>query len=121
MAKGKGEILRLPALAIRQGSRTLYSFAVDGKALPTFATVSRVHRNTTDHIDGYQRPEALAHIRAIKRYLESDDAILPNALVVAFDQRVKFEPDANASPDSDMFHGHLLVPVDASLADEDKP
>ena len=31
--------MRLPALAVRQGSRRLYSFAVDGKKLPLLATV----------------------------------------------------------------------------------
>jgi hypothetical protein len=37
--------LRLPALEVRQGpGRTLYSFAVDGKLLPQFTTVSRVRR-----------------------------------------------------------------------------
>ena len=43
-------------------------------------------------MQGYQRPEALKHIASIRRYLESDDPMIPNALVIAFDERVKFEP-----------------------------
>ena len=40
-----GEMLSLPALEVRQGEgRVLYSFAVDGKKLPLFAAVSRIHR-----------------------------------------------------------------------------
>ena len=47
--------LRLPALEVHQGTaRTLYSFAIDGKQLPLFATVSRVHRDDNAEIRGYQ-------------------------------------------------------------------
>lgn len=112
--------LRLPALALRQGPRRLYSFVVDGKKLSSFATVSRVHRDDNDHIDGYQRAEAIAHIQAIRRYIESDNALLPNALVVAFDRRVRFE-SAGATGTRGATFGHLVIPVDASLPDEEKP
>jgi len=41
-----GNFLRLPALEVRQGDgSTLYSFAVDGKQLSFFATISRIHRD----------------------------------------------------------------------------
>ena len=90
---GHRELLRVPALEIRQGpNRVLYSFAVDGKQLPRFTTISRIHRDDATHIQGYQRPEVLSHISAIRRYLESPDPMIPNALVVAFDSRVQFEP-----------------------------
>ena len=82
--------MRLPALRIRQGNKHIYSFGVDGKRIHDFATVSRVHREDAD-LKGYQRPEVLSHIRAIRRYLESDGALLPNAVVFAFDSRVRFE------------------------------
>ncbi len=113
--------LRLPALQVKQGpNRTLYSFAVDGKLLPHFATVSRVHRDDTDQIQGYQRPEVLSHIASIRKYLESDDAMIPNALVIAFDKRVCFEPE-NATMDGYVLPGTLVIPVDRDGADEDKP
>ncbi|EWM19650.1 DNA sulfur modification protein DndB [Kutzneria sp. 744] len=81
-------ILRLPALRIRQRQRDIVAFGVDGKQLRRFATVSRVSREPGEPLRGYQRPEALAHVRDICRYLESDEALLPNAIVVAFDNRV---------------------------------
>ena len=63
--------LRLPALEIRQGRRRrLYTFAVDGKQLPLFTTISRVRRDDRQ-IEGYQRPEVLAHVSAIRSYIES--------------------------------------------------
>jgi DGQHR domain-containing protein len=114
--------LSLPALAIRQSpGRVLYSFAVDGKQIPNFAAVSRIKRDAAQAIAGYQRPESIAHIRTIRQYLETANAMLPNALVVAFDSRVRFEPDSAETSDTDAQAGRLIVPIDRSLPDEEKP
>src|SRR5437764_561908 len=72
-------LLRPPALEFRHGARAIYSFAVDGKLLHSFATVSRLGRDADGSIRGYQRPEILAHVAAIRAYLETDGAILPNS------------------------------------------
>jgi hypothetical protein len=49
MNKNAISTLWLPALEIRQGPRrTLYTFAVDGKELANFATISRIGR-TDEH------------------------------------------------------------------------
>jgi DGQHR domain-containing protein len=105
-------VLRLPALEIQQGpNRRLYSFAVDGKRLPEITTVSRIHRKEQGTLGGYQRPEALAHVKAIRRYLESPDALMPNALVVAFDPRVKFQVVKGTKAEGGCRVGHLLVPL----------
>jgi DGQHR domain-containing protein len=114
--------LRLPALEVRQGGgRVLYSFAVDGKKLPSFAAVSRIHRDGDAQVEGYQRPEVLSHIASIRRYLESEAPMIPNALVVAFDKRVQFEPLPGGHSTSYARPGTLVVPAGSDLADEDKP
>lgn len=112
--------LRLPALEIQQGARSLYTFAVDGKSLSTFATVSRIRRNDEAKIEGYQRPEVLAHISSIRKYLESKNPMIPNALVVAFDSRVRFEPSEprNASAARS---GSIVIPIDPSEQTTDLP
>jgi DGQHR domain-containing protein len=112
--------LRLPALALQQGSRVIYTFGVDGKRLHDFATVSRVSREHGT-LQGYQRPEVLNHIRAIRRYLESDGAMLPNAIVLAFDGRVRFEPYRRRAIVNYSTPGDLVIPVDESLEDSQKP
>lgn len=104
--------MRLPALQVRQGAkRTLYTFAVEGKHLRLFATVSRVRRNDDHEIEGYQRPEALAHITSIRRYIESDNPMVPNALVVAFDSSVRFEPAESSDPAGISSWGTLVIPT----------
>lgn len=121
MARTKAYELRLPALEIRQGRRRrLYTFAVDGKQLPLFTTVSRVRREDRQ-IAGYQRPEVLAHVNAIRSYIESGEPLLPNAIVVAFDTRVRFEPAGDGADISYVRHGVLVIPIDEDLPDEDKP
>jgi DGQHR domain-containing protein len=115
--------LRLPAVEIRQGPRrVLYSFAVDGKLLPSFTTVSRIHREDNKQIEGYQRPEVISHIAEIRNYLESEDPMIPNALVVAFDRRVRFEA-ADVQPFSPGYSrlGVLVIPVDESLPEDERP
>jgi DGQHR domain-containing protein len=115
-------ILRLPALEIVQGpNRILYSFAVDGKQLTTFATVSRIHRQSDERLGGYQRPEVLSHIAEIRRYLESTDPMIPNAIVVAFDERVRFEPSEQPALSLYSRAGTILIPVDSGLLDQEKP
>lgn len=112
--------MRLPALRIRQGAQFIYAFGVDGKRIHDFATVSRVHREAAA-LQGYQRPEVLSHIRAIRRYLESDGAMLPNAVVVAFDDRVTFEPSTDTSSVEYVVAGELVIPIDESLPEDQKP
>src|SRR5687768_18085576 len=114
--------LRVPAIEVRQSpGRLLYSFAVDGKQIPTFATVSRIRRNGTE-LEGYQRPEVLSHINEIRNYLESHSPMVPNAVVVAFDSRVHFEPNSNPIVTNGYARaGTLVIPVDSGVRDEDKP
>jgi DGQHR domain-containing protein len=114
--------LRLPCLRVLQGDRALYSFAVDGKRLHDFATVARVGRGEDAEIAGYQRPEVLKHVKGIQRYLEKPGALLPNAIVVAFDDRVRFEPAEDVQTEVPYAGvGTLVVPVDEAGHDGDKP
>jgi DGQHR domain-containing protein len=113
--------LVLPALAVEQApGRTLFSFAIDGKKLPLVASISRVRRNEHHDLSGYQRAESLAHIRTIRKYLESSDPILPNALVIAFDSRVRFERDRRRRVEEPHV-GRLIIPVDEAQPEHKKP
>lgn len=104
--------LVLPAIAIRQGkTRTLYTFAVEGKSLHDIAQISRLGRNENEMLIGYQRPEVTSHIDGIRAYLESADAMLPNAIVVAFDSRVIFRPLDEKSDGKPSSHGFLHIPL----------
>ncbi|MEV0731906.1 DGQHR domain-containing protein DpdB [Polymorphospora sp. NPDC050346] len=111
---GAATELRLPALKIDQGrGRSLFTFAVDGKLVPRIATVSRIRRDQDTELHGYQRPEVLKHVAAIRRYIETDESpLLPNAIVIAFDKRVHFE-QASAATDGLGYvqAGTLVIPL----------
>ncbi|MBB1035734.1 DGQHR domain-containing protein [Dietzia sp. CQ4] len=112
--------IRLPALRIRQGQQHIYTFGVDGKRLDEFATVSRAHRPDVA-LHGYQRPEVRSHIRAIRRYLESDGAMLPNAIVLAFNEQVKFVPSNTGSAVDYVTTGELVIPINEPVSEDQKP
>ena len=114
--------LKLPALEIRQGDRKLYQFAVEGKRLADISTVSRISRDDEDEIRGYQRPEVQRHVKAIRTYLESPGALMPNALVIAFDSRVRFKAAAGVKPVGGTRAGTLFIPAsDQQTLTDDRP
>jgi DGQHR domain-containing protein len=114
--------LRVPALEIQQTpQRTLYTFAVDGKTLPKFAAVSRLRRDDDAQLAGYQRPEVISHIAGIRNYIESADPMLPNAIVVALDCRVRFESSQHSALGCYSRAGELVIPIDPEWSEADKP
>src|SRR3954453_5210256 len=100
--------LQVPAIRFKQNGRRLFSFVVDGKQIPEFATVPHLNRSFTDvTLEGFQRPEVKAHINNIKAYLETGDKpIIPNAMVMVFSRSPKFIP---ATEGSDV--GTLEIPL----------
>jgi DGQHR domain-containing protein len=122
-AEAQRTVLRLPALEIEQGpARRLYTFAIDGKLISRIATVSRVRRDTSTKLYGYQRPENIAHVAAIRRYLDTDEnPMLPNAVVIAFDEQVRFESNGAKELNNYARHGHLVIPIDPAVEDANKP
>jgi len=116
------EELVVPAIEISQGKKgKIYSFAIDGKLLPDFTTISRVKRDETASITGYQRPEISSHVTEIRKYLESEDALLPNALVVAFNPEVTFDKLDESNSSSFGSVGNLVIPIDKTRDDNVKP
>jgi DGQHR domain-containing protein len=124
MRKGRdmSNELKLPAVEVHQSpGRKLYSFAVDGKLVHRFAAISRVNRQKDGELRGYQRPEVLSHIEEIRNYLESPSPMVPNAIVLAFDSRVRFEAAKGTSPSDYSRPGFILIPMEEDLPDEHKP
>src|SRR5262249_17038245 len=59
------------------------------------ARIERAGRSDTGVLSGFQRPQIAAHIHEIRDYLEREDAVLPNSIVLAFTDRVKVKPVKN--------------------------
>lgn len=115
--------LSVEALRLEQSpGRYIYSFGIDGKKVPKFASVSRARREEEDvSLIGYQRPEVQKHINAIREYVESEGAMVPNAVVIAFGEGTRFVPRVErrrGGPTDGAQAGILEIPI--SRSDEDK-
>jgi DGQHR domain-containing protein len=54
------------------------------------ADISRVSRDDLGELIGYQRPEVRQHIQEITDYLDSDQPLLPNPIIIALPSTVRF-------------------------------
>ncbi len=59
-------------------------FTATPDAVANIAKVHRIGRNERHKLSGFQRPQIAGHIREIRDFLEKPDAMLPNAIVLAF-------------------------------------
>lgn len=85
----------------------VFSFAATPEQVLSFAEIERVARDDQGELKGFQRHQVASHIKEIRHYLAREDALLPNAVIVAFidgvtvrdleDGVVKIEIDARKS------------------------
>jgi DGQHR domain-containing protein len=74
-----------PALRAQQAANhDVFVFAASPDEILKFAQIERVGRSDDGHLKGFQRHQIASHIRDIRDYLAREDALLPNAVIVAF-------------------------------------
>jgi DGQHR domain-containing protein len=54
------------------------------------ADISRVSRDDAGNLIGYQRPEVRQHIQEITEYLDGDQALFPNPIIIALSSGIRF-------------------------------
>lgn len=87
----KERFFRRRALRIEQDSQhPLFMFSLTGSELLRIADVSRISRDDTGKLIGYQRPEVRKHVQDIVEYLNSDHIVFPNSIIIALSSRAKF-------------------------------
>jgi DGQHR domain-containing protein len=70
--------------ATQAPGKFVFSFAATPKDVLKFATVDGVKRHNDGSLGGFQRHQIAPHIKEIRTYLSREDALLPNAVVIAF-------------------------------------
>jgi DGQHR domain-containing protein len=79
------------ALRIEQNDKhPLYVFCLTGDEILAVADISRLSRNDDGKLIGYQRPHVRRHIQDIVEYLNSDNILFPNSLILALSSKVRF-------------------------------
>jgi DGQHR domain-containing protein len=67
----------------------VFSFAAHPRDILNFSEIERVGRGEDGQLKGFQRHQISTHIKEIRDYLSRDDALLPNAVIIAFIDGVK--------------------------------
>ncbi|RKH49915.1 DGQHR domain-containing protein [Corallococcus sp. AB050B] len=76
---------------IQTPEHPLYMFALSAKELQEVAEVSRVSRDSEGRLLGYQRPKVKQHVRNITEYLNGEEVIFPNSIILALSSAVVFK------------------------------
>jgi DGQHR domain-containing protein len=94
-------VLARRALRVKQtnGSQ-LYVFSLTAPEILQIADISRVNRDETGELIGYQRPEVRQHVQEIVDYLDSDDVIFPNPIIIALPSTVRFVSSRGTKPNT---------------------
>lgn len=93
-------VLKRRALCIEQTkSGPLYLLTLRADEIFEVAEVARINRSRSDELIGYQRPEVRQHVDEILEYLDGDDVLFPNSLILALGQSVRFR--RSRGPDND--------------------
>lgn len=102
---------RFKAVRARQTpGHDVFVFAAHPSDVLSFAAIERVARADDGQLKGFQRHQVASHIREIRDYLVRDDALLPNAVIVAFIDGVKIKDLADG-----------VVQVEISAPTSEKP
>jgi len=97
---------RYTALRARQApDHDVFVFAAHPRDVLAFSQIERVGRSDDGQLKGFQRHQIATHIRDIRDYLARDDALLPNAVIVAFLKGVEIK---------DLGNGAIEVTIDDS-------
>ena len=87
----------------------VFSFAANPHDVLSFSEIERVGRNEDGQLKGFQRHQISSHIKEIRDYLKREDALLPNAVIIAFIDGVSVK---------DLGNGILDITIDST---EKKP
>jgi DGQHR domain-containing protein len=81
---------RFKAIRAKQApNHDVFVFAADPHDVLAFSEIERVARKEDGALSGFQRHQISSHIKDIRDYLSREDALLPNAVIVAFIDRVR--------------------------------
>lgn len=103
------------ALRTTQGpDLDVYAFFIKGADIVQVADISRVDRDESDALKGFQRPEIRTHVKGIIDYLNQGDVLFPNAIILAMSPQVRFTASRGTRPTGDeglAQSGTLTIPI----------
>ncbi|KAB0549069.1 DGQHR domain-containing protein [Pseudomonas argentinensis] len=114
---GKNQEIVVRALRTTQGDNLdVYALFIRGSDLVRIADISRISRDDSDTLKGFQRPEIRSHVKGIINYLNQGDVLFPNAIILALSPEIKFMASRGSKPTGDegiAQAGTLRIPLHA--------
>ena len=90
----------------------LYLFSLTAREILQIADISRVSRDQSGNLIGYQRPEVRQHIQEIVDYIDSHHVIFPNPIIIALPSTVRFTRSRGPNvSDGEAAGGMLQIPL----------
>ncbi|WP_217474366.1 DGQHR domain-containing protein DpdB [Stutzerimonas stutzeri] len=114
---GKNQEIVVRALRTTQGDNLdVYALFIRGSDLVRIADISRISRDDSDTLKGFQRPEIRSHVKGIINYLNQGNVLFPNAIILALSPEIKFMASRGSKPTGDegiAQAGTLRIPLHA--------
>jgi DGQHR domain-containing protein len=120
MPPGNGVLSRRAIQVDQTPDFPLYLFSLTAAEILRIADISRIARDDAGELIGYQRPEVRKHIQEIVDYLDSDEVIFPNPIILALSSDARFIKSRGTKvSDGSATGGTLEIPL--PLNGEKKP
>ncbi|MDA8637283.1 DGQHR domain-containing protein DpdB [Rhodospirillales bacterium] len=97
----------------RSGVNT-YAMFLPGSAILEIADISRIERDDTGELRGFQRKGIRSHVQSIIEYLDQGDVLFPNAIILSLGTDLKFNQARGRDPDGVLdvsVVGTLHIPI----------
>lgn len=75
-----------------------YCFFLPGHQIVELADITRLRRDGTSTLEGFQRNEIKSHVKAIVEYLDQGNVLFPNAIILALNDSVEFKQARGREP-----------------------
>lgn len=97
----------------QQNKYDIFSFFIEAKDIIRIADISRIKRDSNDNLVGLQRKEVKKHVKDITDYLDSDNVLFPNSIILAISDEVTFTKARGPKIESDLYStvGTLTIPI----------
>lgn len=109
------ESIIVRALRTTQGDNLdVYALFIKGSDLVKIADISRLAREETGTLKGFQRPEIKSHVKGIAEYLNQGNVLFPNAIILALSPDLRFVASRGSKPTGDSGlsqAGTLTIPL----------
>jgi DGQHR domain-containing protein len=114
MKKSNDKLIVRALRTFQAGNVEVYSFFAPGQLIMELAEISRIYRDETEKLEGFQRKEIKNHVNRIVEYLDQGEVLFPNSLILAFSREVEFKQARGKDPDgvTDIADiGTLIIPI----------